>query len=126
MRYELAEQILQEALAINEALFGSNHVETSHTLTRLGAVFIHNGKLQEAEHVLRQSLKIRENSLGKNHSRVGQTLKHLLAVYEARGDYVTAEEHGLRALKITEDACGPFDFHVSSIVLKMGKCSSFF
>eukprot|EP01125_Pyxidicula_operculata_P002218 TRINITY_DN12128_c0_g1_i1.p1 TRINITY_DN12128_c0_g1~~TRINITY_DN12128_c0_g1_i1.p1 ORF type:complete len:1329 (+),score=297.48 TRINITY_DN12128_c0_g1_i1:94-4080(+) len=119
-RYDLAESVLREAQSVNEKIYGKNHLQTSNTLTRLGAVLVHNGKLDEADDALKLSLKIREEGLGKNHSRVGQTLKHLSTVCQMKGDYRAAEEHALRALKVTEESCGPFDFHVSSILLKIG------
>ena len=59
--------LFQEALALNQEIYGQDHPETGTLLNNLGMVHEDNGEIQLAEQLFLESLEIRKKVFGENH-----------------------------------------------------------
>jgi Flp pilus assembly protein TadD len=105
-RYADALPKAQQALALREELFGSEHLEVAASLNVLGEVYRAQGRFDDAERVHRRALAIRERHLGPGDPNVATTLNNLAMLHNARAVYVEAEALLKRALEIVERARG--------------------
>ncbi len=106
MRYEEAEPLYLQALAIREQLLGLEHLYTASCLGKLAELYEIQGKYAKAEPLLQQTLAIREKLLGPEHSATGTALNNLGIVYWEQGKYKEAEPLLQRALTISERTPG--------------------
>lgn len=105
-RYADALPKAQQALALREQLFGSEHLEVAASLNVLGEVYRAQGRLDDAERVHRRALTLRERHLGPGDPNVATTLNNLAMLHNARAVYAEAEALLKRALEIVERARG--------------------
>ena len=73
-----AEPVLQEVLAQQRKMVGSEHLDVATSLSSLSFLLREEGKLPESETTAREALAIRKKLLGNEHADVAQSL-HLLA-----------------------------------------------
>ena len=66
-RYEEAEPLYQQALAMTRKLLGEEHPSVATSLNNLAALYRSQGRYEEAEPLYQQALEIAEQVLGKNH-----------------------------------------------------------
>jgi tetratricopeptide (TPR) repeat protein len=66
-RYEQAESLLQQMLAICQQALDADHPDTARTLNDLGVLYLTQSKYQQAEPLLQQALAIRQQKLGLEH-----------------------------------------------------------
>ncbi len=103
---QLAQQHIEKALKINEAVFGENHLETASSLYELGVLYIEQGQYQAAYQCLERSLSIREQLLEANSPITAVSHSRLGAAYWYSGDFASARPHFEKALQIQEQALG--------------------
>jgi tetratricopeptide (TPR) repeat protein len=66
-QYELAEPLLQRALAIRERVLGADHPDTANSLNNLALLYDNQGKYEQAELLYQRALAICERMLGADH-----------------------------------------------------------
>ena len=66
-KYEEAEQMHRQTLALSESELGKKHPSTLTSMNNLARVLDRQGKYEEAEQMHRQTLALRESELGKKH-----------------------------------------------------------
>ena len=105
-KYEEAEHLIAQSLAIDEKIYGENHPEVATSLNNLAALYRAQGKYAEAEPLYRRSLAIMEKQLGENHPDVATSFNNLAALYESQGKYEEAEPLYQRAIAILLEKLG--------------------
>jgi len=66
-RYEMAEPLYQQALALRRELLGDRHPSVASSLNDLAVLYANQGRLTEAEPLLVQALAMRQQLLGNQH-----------------------------------------------------------
>jgi Tfp pilus assembly protein PilF len=83
--YGTARELLQRALAIEEAVYGLEHPEVASTLGNLGSVQQQLGEFEAARASQQRALAIFEAVFGPEHPEVARTLTNLGIVQEQLG-----------------------------------------
>jgi tetratricopeptide (TPR) repeat protein len=97
-----AEQLLGEALAIEEKTVGPDHRNTGIVSFTLGRTLLWSGRGRDAEPLLRKALAIEEKSRGENSSLAGLILFDLATISHGEQRYPEAEALYRRDLAILE------------------------
>ena len=85
--YRDAEHPLTRALAIDEAVLGTEHPDVATSLNNLAVLYRAQGRYREAEPLYQRALAIREQVLGPDHPHVAASLNNLAGLYQAQGRY---------------------------------------
>jgi tetratricopeptide (TPR) repeat protein len=112
-RYEEAEPLYLQALAIGEQQLGKDHPDVATRLNNLAGHYESQGRYEEAEPLYLQALAISEQQLGKDHPDVAIRLNNLACLYQSQGRYEEAEPLFVRALAIGEQQLGKDHFDVA-------------
>jgi Tfp pilus assembly protein PilF len=88
----------QRALKGFEKAWVPDHTSTLNTVSRLGSLYMDQGKLAEAEQMYRRALKGREKALGPDHTSTLGTVNNLGTLYVDQGKLAEAEQMYQRAL----------------------------
>ncbi len=112
-RYNEAEPLYDQALAIREKILGSEHALVGQNQNNLAELYRNQHRYAEAETLQMRALAVRENALGPKHPDVGESLNNLALNYHTQGRYAEAEPLYRRALEIVENALGPEHPHVA-------------
>ena len=102
-----AEQLLREALSLDERTFGPNHPNVATCLNNLAALLHDSNRLEEAEVLYRRALAIDEKSFGANDAKVATCLNNLAALLYDTDRLEEAEVLYRRALTADEHSLGP-------------------
>ena len=105
-KYNEALKNHQKVLAINEAVFGPDHLDTAKTRENIANVYREQGKHAEALELYMQVLAVEEKVLGLEHPLVADTNLNMGAAYDEMGDNEKAMECYNRALPIYERVHG--------------------
>ncbi|GET38927.1 peptidase-like protein [Microseira wollei NIES-4236] len=89
-RYDEAEQLLEEALAIDRRL-GRENLSNSASFSNLALLYESLGRYSEAEKLHKEALDVRRSQFGEEHPRVAQSLGNLANSYLLQGRYNEAE-----------------------------------
>jgi len=76
-KQEEAVTLCRQALAINQSLFGGEHVRVSNSLRRLAVVLQEQSRYEEAEPLYRESLAIHRALFDDDHPEVARVLNNL-------------------------------------------------
>ena len=107
MQGDLAEAESRVAEAIKEAKkIGTQDRRLAQSLTSLAAIYLRQGKSEEAVPLFKRALEIREKVLGPGHADVGSSLNNLATGYYRLGRYNEAEPLYERSLAIWEKILG--------------------
>ena len=90
--YAEAEQILQQALTIQEKTFGPEHPDVATSLNNLALLYQAQGRYAEAEPLLQRALQIRQRVLGPKHPDSIASLRYLAALYHDEGKTIRSKE----------------------------------
>ena len=104
--FEEAEQLLRQALAMDEESYGTNHPVVANRLNNLAVLLVDTKRAAEAEHLMRRALGIDEANFGVDHPTVAIRLGNLAAILHDIGRSNEAEELMQRALAISETHLG--------------------
>lgn len=96
-RFDEAEKLQRQALAIFEKAYGAKHINTAAALHNLGAILLKQEKPKEAEKYLRRALAAKEQVLKPGHLSIAHTLDNLAAALEAQGRGIEAAKAKRRA-----------------------------
>jgi tetratricopeptide (TPR) repeat protein/transcriptional regulator with XRE-family HTH domain len=105
--YPQSQSFQQQALAIREEVFGSEHPDVADSLNSLAKLSRIEGDYEQTEKLHLQALAIRKKTLGLNHSATAISLNNLGVLYRAQGKYEEAEPFLKQALNIHEQVLGP-------------------
>ncbi|MBV8343406.1 MAG: tetratricopeptide repeat protein [Candidatus Eremiobacteraeota bacterium] len=105
--FEEAERLLRLALAVREAIHGSDHPDVAQTLNNLAGVLVETNRSTEAEALYRRALAIREASYGPDHPDVAIVLSNLASLFQETNRHSEAEPLYRRALAILKGSYGP-------------------
>jgi serine/threonine-protein kinase len=106
-RFEDAETLLQEALAIRRHEFGDDHLETALVRANLAEVAFRDGRIPEAQSVMQRVLAVRSRQRGEDHPDVAMCLYNIGRYRESAGDLEGALELHERALALRRRALRP-------------------
>src|SRR5262245_37583121 len=95
--FAVAEPLLREAAALQEALLGPQHPDLANTLNNLGIVCEILGKPEDAEQFFRRACTMAAASLDPSHPFVATSRKNLEEFCNARGIPVDLTESPLEA-----------------------------
>ena len=101
-RYNEAELLLVQSLAMRERMLGPDHKGTAAALNNLAHLYWEQGKYKQAESLWVRVLSIDEQQLGVDHPNTASSLNNLATLYDSQGKYNQAEPLHLRALVIYE------------------------
>ena len=104
--YAKALPLLERALALGRAAFGSGHATLAQSLNNLGVLYREQGNLPAAEPLLRESLVMRRRLLGPEHKDVAVTLIELARVLTESGRADEAEPAIRESLAIRRKVFG--------------------
>lgn len=109
--YDKGIPLLEQALALQQTLRGTDHPETLTTLGFLGSAYRDTGDAR-AEPLLSRAFELTQKTLGSNHPSTADALLYLALLHYKRGDFQKAEDEYQRSLAIEEPAFGPEDQRV--------------
>jgi tetratricopeptide (TPR) repeat protein/tRNA A-37 threonylcarbamoyl transferase component Bud32 len=105
-KYEIAEPLFKQVLAMCERIFGDEHLNTVNSLNKLALLYYNQGKYDDAEPLFQRALAITERLCGPEDLSTASVLNNLALLYNNKGKYDTAEPLYFRALAIHEQALG--------------------
>jgi len=116
-----AEHRYSDALALDQRLHGSTHVDVARSLSGLALALMYEGEFDRSEQAFRQSLAIRRQLLGEDHPLVAETLNNLASMlyFAGRGD--EAEPFFRQAAERYSRILGSEHPFVSSIQNNLGR-----
>eukprot|EP00298_Acanthocystis_sp_HF-20_P012267 c19803_g1_i1.p1 GENE.c19803_g1_i1~~c19803_g1_i1.p1 ORF type:complete len:575 (+),score=231.52 c19803_g1_i1:101-1825(+) len=106
-KYQDAEPLLEQSLAIREKIFGQKHLEFSTSLNNIAGLKKAQGKLKDSEGLYKQDVSIMEQNFGNDHLNLATTLNNLATLYYSQERHGEAEMYFKKSLKISEDKFGP-------------------
>jgi tetratricopeptide (TPR) repeat protein len=90
-RYEEAEPLYLDALAMRKRLLGEAHPAVANSLNNLAALYASQGRYEEAEPLYLDALAMGQRLLGEAHPAVAKSLNNLALLYYSQGRYEEAE-----------------------------------
>ena len=84
-RFDEAEKLFLQAVAIDEKAYGANHTEVAIDLNNLAWLYAQQGKYAKAEELILRALAIRETTYGSTHPEVAESLDDLASLMEEMG-----------------------------------------
>jgi tetratricopeptide (TPR) repeat protein len=105
--YPQSQSFHQQALAIREEVFRSDHPDVADSLNALAMLSRTYNDFEQAERFHQRALAIREKTLGTKHPATAVSLINLSVLYRTQGEYARAESLLQKALDIYEQFQGP-------------------
>ena len=102
-----AEQLLRQALSLDERTFGLDHPNVATSANNLAALLHDSNRLTEAEMLYRRALAIDEKRFGADDGKVATCLNNLAALLYDTNRLKEAEVLYRRALTVDERSLGP-------------------
>jgi tetratricopeptide (TPR) repeat protein len=90
-KYEEADELFRQTLAIHRKLHGDEHPDIARSLSNLGEVLAKRGKYDEAERLVREAITMQRKLVGEGQPDVGLMLTALAETLLAKGDPLAAE-----------------------------------
>src|SRR5206468_2867974 len=101
-QYPEAAAWYQQAIAIDEKVFGPGHPSLATDLNNLATLYKNQGKYEQAEPLFQRAIAIGEKVLGPEHPDLATWLNNLANLYKNQGKYEQAEPLFQRAIAIDE------------------------
>jgi len=108
--YARAEELLQRALAIREAVSDENKANVAKIYNSQAEMYRAQGQYAKAEAIYLKAIAIVEQSVGTNDPFLGIPLGNLAEIYRTQGNFAKAEELYLRVLKLWVPALDPHPY----------------
>jgi len=108
-KYDEAEVMYQQALAVMEMVLGKEHPETLSSVSSLANMLNHQSKHEEAKKIHQQVLNDKRRVLGKEHPSILRSMNNLGGVlgYQGKDE---AEEMHRQAISVMEGVLGKSTF----------------
>ncbi len=119
-KYEQARGKLEQALALREREFGSDHPEVVDILGKLGDILMRQGKKQKARSLFQRELAVKIKAFGSEHYQVAISHIALGNVQSESGELQEALVHYRRARQIMERAVGTDNPDVAAVISNIG------
>jgi serine/threonine protein kinase/Flp pilus assembly protein TadD len=111
--FDSAQQLVEEALALQRQTLGADHTDIAAALSELGRVLREKGEYSQAAARYGEALEMRRRLLGDDHLEVGESLNNLGVARRASGDFDGAEAALQAALAIKSAHLGPDDLSLT-------------
>ncbi|MCE9572340.1 MAG: serine/threonine-protein kinase [Deltaproteobacteria bacterium] len=118
--FDDARAALEEAVTLDERLYGDGDYRTGGALANLGLVLMKRGDYVRAEEVLTRATAVDERSLGPRHPALSTPLVNLAGVLTYQRKHAQAEAIYARALAIDQAALGPDHPYVADGMTNLG------
>jgi tetratricopeptide (TPR) repeat protein len=105
--YARAQAVLERAEAIDEQVYGPEHLNVARDIGNLGCVLQALGDLEGAQAAIEWSLAVEEQVLGLWHPNIAELVNNLGSVLQALGDLQGAQAAYERVVAIDERVYGP-------------------
>ncbi len=105
-RYDEALPLLQQALAIDEKMLGTDDASMATSLNNLAELYTKQGKYIQAAHLHQQALMIRQKALRPDDASMATSLNNLAVLYTKQGKYIQAAHLHQQALMIRQNVLG--------------------
>lgn len=90
-KYQQAEHLCRQALALQEKRLGTDHPDVADSLNHLAMFYVSQGKYAQAESLFESALAIYQKTLGLENCRVATELSNLGKLAMLQGHYAQAE-----------------------------------
>ena len=121
-RYQEALDVLGQAMAIRERVYGPNHPTVASTVNELGGIALGQKKYDDAEMYFRRMIAIYRAAYGEQqHYTIGIATSNLGSVYLARNDYAHAEPLFREAIEIYLKTLSPDHLNTGIARVKLGR-----
>jgi tetratricopeptide (TPR) repeat protein len=120
--FELAQDMSERHLALEEQFHGPNHTHIAPALANLAAALSGQSKFSEAQTLYERALAIYERTYGSQHPRVATCLFNLGSLKLNQDDHRRAKPLFERALAIQEQALGPKHLEVATTLTSLADC----
>ncbi|HEV2581410.1 MAG TPA: tetratricopeptide repeat protein, partial [Ktedonobacteraceae bacterium] len=114
--FEQSERISQQAIALQESLYGPEHLELAGTLSGLAMLYLYSYRYTEAEPLYKRIIAIRTALLGSEHHETGSSLADLAWLYTILERYDEAERLFHEAVYILQRHFGEDHLEVGSVL----------
>ncbi len=118
-KYESAQPLAEDALAISERISGHVNFTTAALMNNLAYIYYCQDNYQKAKPLFEESLKIQQSLCGKNSPATSSTINNLGLLYMAQKEYDKSESFLKRALAL--DATGPGVLEPASTMHNLGE-----
>ena len=105
-KYNQAEPLFKQSLALGQELLGENHLDVASSLNNLAEMYSSQRRYEEAEPLFKQALAMRQKLLGDHHSDVAFSLNNLAKLYRRQKRYEEAEPLLKQALAMRQKLFG--------------------
>ncbi|NEP10634.1 MAG: tetratricopeptide repeat protein, partial [Symploca sp. SIO2C1] len=105
-RYDEAEPLYLQALALLKKLFGHKHPNVAISISYLAGLYCSQGRYDEAELLYLQALALLRKLLGNEHPDIATSIHNLAYLYNSQGRYEEAEPLHLQALELRKKLLG--------------------
>jgi tetratricopeptide (TPR) repeat protein len=119
-RYEEAEPLYLDALAMRKRLLGEAHPAVATSLNNLALLYASQGRYEEAEPLYLDALAMKKRLLGEAHPAVATSLNNLAGLYRSQGRYEEAEPLLLDALAMGQRLLGEAHPDVAGSLFNLG------
>jgi tetratricopeptide (TPR) repeat protein len=123
-KYNQAEPLFKQALALGQELLGEHDPDIAFSLNNLAELYRNQRRYEEAEPLFKQALAIRQKLLGDHHSDVPRILNNLAELYRNQRRYEEAEPLFKQALAIRQKLLGDHHSDVPRILNNLAKMYS--
>jgi tetratricopeptide (TPR) repeat protein len=113
-RYELAEPLYAEALALSKDLLGARHPHVAASMNNLAILYSSQGRYELAEPLYAEALALNKGLLGDRHPNVAASMNNLANLYYSQGRYELAEPLYAETLALRKDLLGDRHPHVAT------------
>eukprot|EP01089_Gocevia_fonbrunei_P014103 TRINITY_DN3793_c0_g2_i1.p1 TRINITY_DN3793_c0_g2~~TRINITY_DN3793_c0_g2_i1.p1 ORF type:complete len:696 (+),score=119.03 TRINITY_DN3793_c0_g2_i1:3-2090(+) len=118
-KFEEALSFGKRALDVMEKQFGTDSVNVSRVLIRMGQTYMNKYQFVEAKEMLGRALKINETKFGKDHPTTADVVYSVGCIFLMQQDYTNALAWFKRALDDKEKALGEMHPDVSRLLNRM-------
>jgi eukaryotic-like serine/threonine-protein kinase len=109
--YELASELLTEALELARAHYGADNLQTAGVLGNLGVAQLNRGDLDAARRSFESAIEISERLVGPDHPRRASWLNNLGVIEQNQGRHEMSLEYFVQAYDLEAEVLG--DAHPS-------------
>jgi serine/threonine-protein kinase len=120
-RYEAARPSMNEALTIQERVFGPDHPRVADAVNEVGTLALMAGRWDEAEAAFRRMVAIYRKAYPEGHYLTGIAVSNVGSVYMRSERYAKAEPYFREALAIFLATLPPDHSNVGIVRIKLGR-----
>ncbi|MFY0687683.1 MAG: CHAT domain-containing protein [Cyclobacteriaceae bacterium] len=119
-RYSEAQKSAQNALALSNAQFGADAIQTAFVQSMLAGLETQMGDYKKAENLFRQSLPVFEKVFGTSHPEYATIIGNYSSLLQLSGKYQSAETYLLKAIDAKLQSFGATNLEYLSAFENLG------